>query len=64
MTVSRSKRFTFVDKKQNLNKKQVFIFGSIVAGGCLSGAFLIAIYIEYLHNPIFHSFVQSKGIFL
>ena len=64
MTVSRSKRFTFVDTKQNLNKKQVFIFGSIVAGGCLSGAFLIAIYIEYLHNPIFHSFVQSKGIFL
>tara|TARA_Y100001978_G_C23338731_1_gene266439 strand:+ start:201 stop:395 length:195 start_codon:yes stop_codon:yes gene_type:complete len=64
MTVSRSKRFRIVDTKQNISKKQVFIFGSIVAGGCLSGAFLIALYIEYLHNPVFHSFVQSKGIFL
>ena len=64
MTVSRSKRFVFVDAKQNVSKKQVFIFGSIIAGGCLSGAFLIALYIEYLHNPAFHSFVQSRGIFL
>ena len=64
MTVSRSKRFVFVDTKQNVSKKQVFIFGSIVAGACLSGAFLIAMYIEYLHNPAFHSFIQSKGIFL
>ncbi len=64
MTVSRSKRFVFVDTKQNVSKKQVFIFGSIIAGGCLSGAFLIALYIEYLHNPAFHSFVLSKGIFL
>jgi len=64
MTVSRSKRFVFVDKKQNISKKQVFIFGSIIASVSLSGAFLIALYIEYLHNPNFHSFVQSRGIFL
>ena len=64
MTVSRLKRFVFVDTKKNISKKQVFIFGSIIASGCLSGAFLIALYIEYLHNPAFHSFVQSKGIFL
>ena len=64
MTVSRSKGFIFVDKKPNVSKKQVFIFGSIIASGCLSGAFLIALYIEYLHNPTFHIFVQSKGLFL
>ena len=64
MTISRSKRFVFVDTKKNVSKKQTFIFGSIVASFCLSGAFLIALYIEYLHNPVFHSFVQSKGIFL
>tara|TARA_Y100001968_G_C19146186_1_gene613889 strand:- start:558 stop:752 length:195 start_codon:yes stop_codon:yes gene_type:complete len=64
MTVSRSKKFSFVDTKQNVSKKQAFIFGSIVASGCLSGAFLIALYVEYLHNPAFHSFIQSKGIFL
>ena len=64
MTVSRSKRLVFVDTKQNVNKKQVFIFGSLIAGSCLGGAFLIALYIEYLHNPGFHSFVQSRGIFL
>ena len=64
MTISRSKRFVFVDEKQTINKKQVFIFGSIIASGCLSGAFLIALYIEYLHNPAFHSLVQSRGIFL
>ncbi len=64
MTVSRSKRFIFVDTKTRVNKKQVFIFGSIIAGACLSSAFLIALYIEYLHNPAFHIFVQSKGIFL
>ena len=64
MTISRTKRFVFVDKKQNINKKQVLIFGSIIAIGCLSGAFLIALYVEYLHNPAFHSFVQSRGIFL
>ena len=64
MTVSRSKRFVFVDTKPKVSKKQVFIFGSIIASGCLSGAFLIALYIEYLHNPAFHSFIQSKGIFL
>ncbi|WP_269611253.1 hypothetical protein [Prochlorococcus marinus] len=64
MTVSRSKRFVFIDTKQNVSKQQVFIFGSIIASGCLSGAFLIAFYIEYLHNPAFHSFVQSSGIFL
>ena len=64
MTVSRSKRFVFVDKKPTVSKKQVFIFGSIIASGCLSGAFFIALYIEYLHNPAFHVFVQSKGLFL
>ncbi len=64
MTVSRSKRLVFIDTKQNVSKKQVFIFGSIIASSCLSGAFLIALYIEYLHNPAFHSFIQSKGIFL
>ena len=64
MTISRSRRFEFVDTKPNLSKKQVFIFGSILASGCLSGAFLIALYIEYLHNPVFHSFVQSRGICL
>ena len=64
MTILRSKRFALIDTKQNVSKKQVFIFGSIIAGVCLSGAFLIALYIEYLHNPAFHSFVQSKGIFL
>jgi len=64
MTVSRSKRFVFLNKKHNLSKKEVFIFGSIIASGCLSGSFLTALYIEYLHNPVFHSFIQSKGIFL
>ena len=65
MTVSRSKRFEFIDaKKPTVSKRKVFIFGSIIASGCLSGAFLIALYIEYLHNPVFHSFVQSRGIFL
>ena len=64
MTVSRSNRITLVDTKPKLRKKQVFLFGSIVASGCLSGAFFIALYIEYLHNPAFHAFVQSKGIFL
>ena len=64
MTVSRSKQFVFVDKKQNINKKQVFIFGSIIAGVCLCGAFSIALYIEYLHNPVFHNFIQARGIFL
>ena len=64
MTVSKSKRFVLVDTKEYVNKKQVFVFGSIIASGCLSGAFLIALYIEYLHNPSFHSFVQSRGIFL
>ncbi|ABM76353.1 Hypothetical protein NATL1_17971 [Prochlorococcus marinus str. NATL1A] len=64
MTISRSRRFEFEDTKPNLSKKQVFIFGSILASCCLSGAFLIALYIEYLHNPVFHSFVQSRGIFL
>ena len=64
MTISKSRGFVFVDKKPSLSKKQVLIFGSILASGCLSGAFLIALYIEYLHNPVFHSFVQSRGIFL
>ena len=64
MTISRSKRFLWVDTKPKTSKKQIFIFGSIVTFGCLSGAFLIALYIEYLHNPAFHGFVQSKGIFL
>ena len=64
MTISRSNRFVFVDKKENVSKKQIFIFGSIIASGCLSGAFLIALYIEYLHNPAFQNFVQSRGIFL
>tara|TARA_B100001250_G_scaffold318848_1_gene281556 strand:+ start:189 stop:383 length:195 start_codon:yes stop_codon:yes gene_type:complete len=64
MTVSRSKRFVFIDTKEKVSKKQVFVFGSIIASGCLSGSFLIALYIEYLHNPVLHSFVQSRGIFL
>tara|TARA_B100000902_G_C26441320_1_gene496202 strand:- start:94 stop:288 length:195 start_codon:yes stop_codon:yes gene_type:complete len=64
MTISRSKRFVFIDTKKKVSKKQVFIFGSIIASACLSGAFLIALYIEYLHNPAFHNFVQSIGIFL
>ena len=64
MSVSRSKRFVFVDTKEDVSKKQVYIFGSIIASVCLSGAFLIALYIEYLHNPAFHSFVQARGIFL
>ena len=64
MTVSRSRRFEFIDKKPEINKKQIFIFGSVIASGCLSGAILIALYLEYLHNPAFHVFIQSKGIFL
>jgi len=64
MTVSRAKRILFVDTKPRISKKQVFIFGSIIASSCLSGAFVIALYIEYLQNPAFHSFIQSKGIFL
>tara|TARA_B100000214_G_C23536588_1_gene432006 strand:- start:121 stop:315 length:195 start_codon:yes stop_codon:yes gene_type:complete len=64
MAVSRSNRLVLINTKKNINKKQVFIFGSIIAGACLSGAFLIALYIEYMHNPAFHIFVQSKGIFL
>jgi len=64
MTVSKTRRFVFVDTKKDVSKKQIFIFGSIMSSGCLSGAFLIALYIEYLHNPAFHSFIQSRGIFL
>tara|TARA_B100000945_G_C20067169_1_gene450785 strand:- start:387 stop:581 length:195 start_codon:yes stop_codon:yes gene_type:complete len=64
MTVSRSKRFVFVEEKPTTRKKQIFIFWSIIASGCLSGAFLISLYLEYLHNPDFHIFIQSKGIFL
>tara|TARA_B100000700_G_C14381316_1_gene550535 strand:- start:231 stop:425 length:195 start_codon:yes stop_codon:yes gene_type:complete len=64
MTVSRLNRFVLVDKKPTINKKQIFVFGSIIASSCLSGAFLIALYIEYLHNPALHIFIQSKGIFL
>ena len=64
MTVSRAKKILFVDTKPNVSKKQVFIFGSIIASSCLSSAFFIALYIEYLHNPSFHSFIQSRGIFL
>ena len=64
MTVSRSKRFVYGGDKPKVSKKKVFIFGSIIASSCLSGALLIALYIEYLHNPAFHSLVQSKGIFL
>ncbi len=64
MTVSRSRKFVFVDTKQGLGKKQIFIFGSIISSGCLCGSLLIALYIEYLHNPVFHSFIQSKEIFL
>ncbi len=64
MTLSRSKRFVFIDKRENFNKRQTFIFGSVIASGCLISAFLIALYIEYLHNPAFHIFIQSKGIFL
>mgnify|MGYP001365449450 CR=1 FL=1 len=64
MTVSKAKRFVFIEKTSELRKKQIFIFGSIIASGCLSGALFIALYIEYLHNPAFHIFFQSKGIFL
>tara|TARA_Y100001968_G_C19352374_1_gene715337 strand:- start:441 stop:635 length:195 start_codon:yes stop_codon:yes gene_type:complete len=64
MTVSRSKRFEFADESPKVSKKQVFIFGSIIASTCLSGALFIALYIEYLHNPALHMFIQSKGIFL
>ncbi len=64
MTVSRLKRFVIADPQSIVRKKPVVIFGSIIASTCLSGAFLIALYIEYLHNPAFHIFVQSKGIFL
>ena len=64
MTVSRLKRFVFVEHKHNVSKKQVFIFGTLIAVSCLSVSFLIALYIEYLHNPAFHIFIQSKGIFL
>jgi len=63
MTVSRAKRFVFADTKPKVRKKQVFIFGTIIASCCLSGAFFIALYIEYLHNPALHIFLQSKGIF-
>ena len=64
MTVSRSKRFVFVDTKDKASRKQAFVIGSIVASGCLGGSFLIALYIEYLHNPILHNFIQARGIFL
>ena len=64
MTVSRLNKFVFVDKKTKARKKQVFFWGSVIASGCLSGAFLITLYIEYLHNPVFHIYIQSKGIFL
>ena len=64
MTVSRLRRFKIVNSKPKERKKQIFIFGSIIAISCLSGAFIIALYLEYLHNPAFHMFIQSKGIFL
>ncbi len=63
MTVSRSKRYDFVDTKPKARKKQFLTLGSIIASGCLSGAFLIALYIEYLHNPALHKFIQAKGNF-
>ena len=64
MTVSKLKQFVLVDKKTKTSKNKFFILGQIIASGCLTGAFLIALYIEYLHNPGFHVFIQSKGIFL
>tara|TARA_Y100001968_G_scaffold78409_1_gene69713 strand:+ start:495 stop:689 length:195 start_codon:yes stop_codon:yes gene_type:complete len=64
MTVARLKKFALVDKKNNVSKKQIFIFGSIIASCCITSALFIALYIEYLHNPAFHVFIQSKGIFL
>ena len=64
MAISRSKRFVFIDNQSKVSKKQILIWGSIISSGCLTGALLIALYIEYLHNPVFHIFVQSKGIFL
>tara|TARA_B100001029_G_scaffold84327_1_gene69249 strand:+ start:893 stop:1087 length:195 start_codon:yes stop_codon:yes gene_type:complete len=64
MTTSRAKGYIFVDKRPKVSKRQVFVFGSIIAFSCVSAAFFIALYIEYLHNPSFHILVQSKGIFL
>ena len=63
MTVSRSKGYDLSDTKPKIRKKQFLIFGLIIAIGCLSGAFLIALHIEYLHNPALHKFIQAKGIF-
>tara|TARA_B100001029_G_scaffold116323_1_gene96365 strand:- start:530 stop:724 length:195 start_codon:yes stop_codon:yes gene_type:complete len=64
MAISSSKRIVFIDKKSKKSQKLGFILGSIIATSSLSSAFLIALYIEYLHNPTFHMFVQSRGIFL
>ena len=64
MTVSRFKRLVFVDEKDRGIKKQVTSFGAVLSVSCLLSAFLIALYIEYLHNPALHGFIQSKGIFL
>ena len=64
MTVSRTKRFVFENTNQKESRKIFFLYGSIIASVCLSGAFITALYIEYLHNPSFHSFIQAKGIFL
>ena len=67
MTLSRNtsaRKFQFVDTKPNTPKKQIFIFGSIVASTASIGAISFILLLQYLHNPEFHMFIQSKGIFL
>tara|TARA_B100000700_G_C14695093_1_gene691786 strand:+ start:471 stop:674 length:204 start_codon:yes stop_codon:yes gene_type:complete len=67
MTVSKGikhYRAGFVDTKPDLPKKQIIIFGSIIAGSSMVGFLGFVFYQQYLHNPVFHSIIQSKGIFL
>tara|TARA_Y100001968_G_C18689554_1_gene406310 strand:- start:110 stop:313 length:204 start_codon:yes stop_codon:yes gene_type:complete len=58
------KNFEFIDTKPEVPKKQIFIFGSAIASSAMIFATCFIAYIQYLHNPAFHIFIQSKGIFL
>ena len=59
-----AKKLALVDTKPGVPKLQAFIFGSIIASASVLGAILFVAYQQYLHNPTFHMFIQSKGIFL
>ena len=59
-----TENFHLIDTKPEIPKKQIFVFGSIIASTASLVALGLISYLQYLHNPSFHSLIQSKGIFL